>query len=427
MATPYKTFSYQTFGCKVNFADSSHIARQIIDKGLSQVSINDYADICLINTCSVTEKADRKANKLIKSIHQKFPDSKIVVYGCYAQLEPEKIRSLDGVAAVIGTNEKFNLSDIIYEDKFNELEKNPDIDDAEKFNISYSLSERVRAFIKIQDGCNYNCTYCTIPNARGISRSFNIENTLNSIKSIISNGAKEIVISGINVGDFGIEHNENLYGLLKEIDSLEDLNRYRISSIEPNLLTNDIIDLISNSTKAMPHFHIPLQSGSDKILRLMKRRYALKDYISVIETVNNKILDVCIGVDVIVGFPGETEEDFNATYSLLERLNISYLHVFTYSERKNTESEGMLPKVDQSTKAIRREKLKKLSTLKYQKFINNNMNKELDILFEKYSDGILSGWAENYIRIHVKSEKNYTNQIKKVKLINNYSINGVLV
>ena len=427
MATPYKTFSYQTFGCKVNFADSSHIARQIIEKGLSQVSINDYADICLINTCSVTEKADKKANKLIKSIHQKFPDSKIVVYGCYAQLEPEKIRNLDGVAAVIGTNEKFNLSDIIFEDKFNELEKKPDIEDAKKFNISYSLSERVRAFIKIQDGCNYNCSYCTIPNARGISRSFNIKNTVNSIKNIISNGAKEIVISGINIGDFGIEHNENLYGLLKEIDSLENLYRYRISSIEPNLLTDDIIDLISNSTKAMPHFHIPLQSGSDKILRLMKRRYSLKDYMSVIEMVNNKISDVCIGVDVIVGFPGETKEDFNETYSFLEKINISYLHVFTYSERKNTKSEGMLPKVDQSTKAIRREKLKKLSAVKYQKFINNNINKEVDILFEKYSEGVLSGWAENYIRVHVKSEKNYTNQIKKVKLTNNCSINGVLV
>jgi len=427
MGTPYKTFSYHTFGCKVNFADSSYIARQVIDKGLSQVSIDDYADICLINTCSVTEKADKKAKKLIKTIHNKFPETKIVVFGCYAQLQPEEITNLQGVAAVISTENKFDISNIIYEDDLNDSHSISDIGDVEKFNISYSLSERVRAFIKIQDGCDYNCSYCTIPNARGMSRSFNIENTMKELGNIISSGTKEIVLSGINIGDFGIQYNESLYELLIEIEALNDLDRYRISSIEPNLLTDEIIELISKSNKAMPHFHIPLQSGSDKILKLMKRRYSVKDYISVINRVRDSIPGVCIGVDVIVGFPGETEDDFNHTYKVLDELDVSYLHVFTYSERENTDSEQLFPKVDQSTKAMRREKLKRLSTIKYREFIDNNLNKELNILFEKYSDGILSGWAENYIRVNVESENNFINQIKRVKLMDNHNINGILV
>jgi len=427
MGTPYKTFSYHTFGCKVNFADSSYIARQVIDKGLSQVSIDDYADICLINTCSVTEKADKKAKKLIKTIHSKFPETKIVVFGCYAQLQPEEITNIEGVAAVISTENKFDISNIIYENDLNDSHSISDIGDIEKFNISYSLSERVRAFIKIQDGCDYNCSYCTIPNARGMSRSFNIENTMKELGNIISNGTKEIVLSGINIGDFGIQYNESLYELLIEIEALYDLNRYRISSIEPNLLTDEIIELISKSNKAMPHFHIPLQSGSDKILKLMKRRYSVKDYISVINKVRNSIPDVCIGVDAIVGFPGETEDDFNHTYKVLEELDVSYLHVFTYSERKNTNSEQIFPKIDQLTKTMRREKLKRLSVIKYRKFIDKNLNKELNILFEKYSDGILSGWAENYIRVNVESDNNFINQIKKVKLMDNHNINGILV
>ena len=427
MGTPYKTFSYHTFGCKVNFADSSYIARQVIDKGLSQVSIDDYADICLINTCSVTEKADSKAKKMIRTIHNRFPETKIVVFGCYAQLKPKEISELDGVVCVVSTENKFNISDIIYEDKLDDSYSISDINDIEKFNISYSLSERVRAFIKVQDGCDYNCSYCTIPNARGASRSLSVKNTMMELDNIISNGTKEVVLSGINIGDFGKQYNESLFDLLLQIESLEDLKRYRISSIEPNLLTDDIINLISKSNKAMPHLHIPMQSGSDKILKFMKRKYSLNDYISVINKVSDKISDVCIGVDVIVGFPGETDEDFNMTYSLLEKLNISYLHVFTYSERDNTTSQKIPAKINPSTKAIRRDKLKRLSAQKYQKFINKNIDRELNILFEKYSDGILSGWTENYIRVNVESKKNYTNQIKAIKLINNYNINGILV
>ena len=427
MGTPYKTFSYHTFGCKVNFADSSYIARQVIEKGLSQVSIDDYADICLINTCSVTEKADNKAKKMIRAIHNKFPETKIVVFGCYAQLKPKEISRLDGVVSVISTENKFNISDIIYENKLDDSYSISDINDIHKFNISYSLSERVRAFIKVQDGCDYNCSYCTIPNARGASRSFNVKDTIKELDNIISDGTKEIVLSGINIGDFGKEHNESLYDLLVEIESLNDLHRYRISSIEPNLLTDEIIELISKSDKAMPHLHIPLQSGSDKILKFMKRRYSLNDYISVVNKVSDKISDVCIGVDVIVGFPGETDEDFNMTYSLLEKLDISYLHVFTYSERDNTSSQKISFKIDPSIKSIRRDKLKKLSAIKYRRFIDRNINRKLNILFEKYTDGILSGWTDNYIRVNVESKKNYTNQIKKVKLMDSHSINGILV
>ena len=427
MGTPYKTFSYHTFGCKVNFADSSYIARQVIEKGLSQVSIDDYADICLINTCSVTEKADNKAKKMIRAIHNKFPETKIVVFGCYAQLKPKEISRLDGVVSVISTENKFNISDIIYENKLDDSYSISDINDIHKFNISYSLSERVRAFIKVQDGCDYNCSYCTIPNARGASRSFNVKDTIKELDNIISDGTKEIVLSGINIGDFGKEHNESLYDLLVEIESLNDLHRYRISSIEPNLLTDEIIELISKSDKAMPHLHIPLQSGSDKVLKFMKRRYSLDDYISVVNKVSDKISDVCIGVDVIVGFPGETDEDFNMTYSLLEKLDISYLHVFTYSERDNTSSQKISFKIDPSIKSIRRDKLKKLSAIKYRRFIDRNINRKLNILFEKYTDGILSGWTDNYIRVNVESKKNYTNQIKKVKLMDSHSINGILV
>ena len=425
MSSPYKTFSIHSFGCKVNFADASMISNKLIDSGLSFVNNNEIADIYIVNTCSVTENADNKANKCIKSINSKAPLSKIIVTGCYAQLEPDQISQIPGVDLVVGTKDKFSIEKFISEDEINNL-IHSNINQARDFDVSYSASERTRTFIKIQDGCDYSCTYCTIPNARGLSRSGNIYDTVKKIKSIVDSGVKEIVLSGINVGDFG-NKKENLHQLLIEIEKIDDLKRYRISSIEPNLLTDEIIDLISKSNKAMPHFHIPLQSGSNKILKLMKRRYIIEDYISVINKVNNKIRNVCIGVDIIVGFPGETDEDFNKTYTILEKLNISYLHVFTYSDRKNTESENIFPKVSQATKASRREKLKHLSAIKYQKFIHKNVNRKLNILFEKYSNGILSGWTENYIRVNVESENNYTNKIKIVKLKENNSINGVLV
>ena len=427
MGTPYKTFSYYTFGCKVNFADSSYIARQIIDKGLSQVSMDDYADICLINTCSVTEKADSKAKKLIKGIHKRFPKTKIIVFGCYAQLKPKQISRIKGVSNVISTENKFDIDDIISEDKIDNNLIISRIEKVQDFNISYSLSERVRAFIKVQDGCDYNCSYCTIPMARGKSRSLNVQNTISELKKIISNGAKEIVLSGINIGDFGKNFDESLFDLLEYIENLNGLQRYRISSIEPNLLTDEIIDLISKSSKAMPHFHIPLQSGSDKILKYMKRKYLSSDYTLVINKVKNRIPNACIGVDVIVGFPGESDADFRETYKFLSQLDISYLHVFTYSDRDNTVSQRNRNKVSQEEKSNRRDLLKRLSTIKYKKFIEQNFNSNFDVLFEKYNDGILSGWTQNYIRVNVESNNDFINQIKTVKLLDNEFINGKLV
>ena len=429
MSTPYKTFSNYTFGCKVNFADSSYIARELVNRGYSQVPTENLADICLINTCSVTEKADKKAKRLIHSINKRFPETKIVVYGCYAQLSPDEIIGMNGVSCVIGDQEKFNISDIIDNDGLNQEYYVSDISETTKFNISYSLSERIRSFIKIQDGCGYNCSYCTIPNARGKSRSLNVKNTIEEIKKIVKAGSKEIVLSGINIGDFGYEHNQTLTQLLKEIELIHNLDRYRISSIEPNLLNDEILEIISKSNKAMPHLHIPLQSGSDKILKLMRRRYSASDYLKIINKVKEYLPNSCIGIDTIVGFPTETDYDFNQTYDLLNRLDISYLHVFSYSERNNTEAKNIFPKVTPDTITSRRNKLRLLSKYKYDKFIKNNINNDLSILFERYDDGFLSGWTDNYIKVLVKGNKKLVNKIKKIKIINHTTdfTNGIFV
>ena len=429
MATPYKTFSNYTFGCKVNFADSSYIGRELIDRGYSQVPIENFADISLINTCSVTENADRKARKLIKSINNKFPETKIIVYGCYAQLKPDDIMNMKGVSCVVGDEDKFNIGDIIDDDKLSKKQYVSEISDTNFFNISYSLSERVRAFVKIQDGCGYNCSYCTIPNARGKSRSFNIKRTIKEIRNIVDQGSKEIVLSDINIGDFGYQYNESLAQLLEEIELIKDLKRYRISSIEPNLLDDQILEILSSSNKAMPHLHIPLQSGSDKILKLMKRRYSAFDYSNRIKSVKKYLPNACIGVDTIVGFPGESDEDFNKTYQFLKNLDISYLHVFSYSERDNTSAKNIFPKIQNETTVLRRNKLRLLSNYKYSQFIKGNIDHHLNMLFEQYNDGILSGWTDNYIRVNVKGSKNFINTIKKIKITNqsNNLVNGVFV
>ena len=423
MATPYKTFSYYTFGCKVNFADSSFIARQLSNAGINQVPIESYADVCLINTCSVTDNADKKADKLIKSINSKFPESKIIVYGCYAQLKSEYISRIPGVTAVIGTEDKFNINNILS----NEVTKSKyksNIKNVEKFNISYSINERTRAFIKIQDGCNYNCSFCTIPLARGKSRSSTIINTIKEIKYVISHGIKEIVLSGINLGDFGYQHNENLEMLLIELEKIKELKRYRLSSIEPNLINKNILKFMSNSKKALPHLHIPLQSGSNRILKLMKRRYSIEDYKNTIELVRKFLPKACIGVDVIVGFPSESESDFHQTYKFLKRMNISYLHVFTYSKRTNTNAEKINPEIEKNIKIERRNKLRLLSSKKYNSFLENNIGNISEVLFENSSDGYISGWTENYIKVSLKANKKYLNKIEKVKL-NNYDNNIV--
>ena len=428
MGAPYKTFSYHTFGCKVNFADSSYIARKLIDAGISQVPIENYADVCLINTCSVTDNADKKANKLIRSINLKFPESKIVVYGCYAQLKPEFISKIPGVTAVIGTEEKFNINNIL-SDKITHSTYKSSIENVTNFNISYSINERTRAFIKIQDGCNYNCSFCTIPLARGKSRSSTINDTVKEIQYVINHGIKEVVISGINLGDFGYQHNESLEMLLIELEKIKKLERYRLSSIEPNLLNENILKLMSASKKALPHLHIPLQSGSNRILKLMKRRYSVEDYQNTIKLVKKIMPEACIGVDVIIGFPTENDKDFKSTYKFLDKMDISYLHVFTYSKRENTLAENIKPEVDEKNKIERRNQLRLLSSKKYNNFIKKNIGNTSKVLFENISDGYISGWTENYIKVSMKANKKYLNQIKKVQLndFNNNIAYGVLL
>ena len=417
MSSPYKTFAIKTFGCKVNFADSSMITQGLIEYGLSFVDINEMADIYIINTCSVTENADKKANQFIKSLNSKAPLSKIIITGCYAQLNAKNILNQKGVDLVIGMEDKLNIEKYF----FNNFSSNiirKDIDKTKNFDISYSLSERTRSFIKIQDGCDYSCSYCTIPNARGKSRSGTIENVLNKINLILDSGIKEIVLSGINLGDFG-SSNEDLYLLLLELEKLDRLRRYRMSSIEPNLLNDDVINIFSRSKKALPHFHIPLQSGSDKVLKSMKRRYTAEDYYKLINKISLKIPNICIGVDVIVGFPIESIDDFMETYNFIENLNISYLHVFSYSKRFNTEASNIQSIVSKEEIIYRRKLLQKLSNEKYQNYINNNIGQKSKVLFEKKEDGFFEGLTENYIRVNVKSDKELKNEIKNVKIVKN--------
>ena len=417
MSSPYLKFAYHTFGCKVNFADSCMISRELIEEGLSQVNINEEADIYILNTCSVTENADKKAQKFIKKLNLKYPESKIIVTGCYAELKPLEISKIKGVSKVIGLNDKFNIKE--YYDLINKNTLSKELSNKKGFHISYSLSERVRAFIKIQDGCDYICSYCTIPKARGKSRSGKVIEIIDVIKNLVDNGTKEIILSGINIGDFGKGNNENLLDLLKEIELIENLDRYRISSIEPNLLNDKIINFLSKSKKALPHLHIPLQSGSQDILKNMRRRYNIEDYKILISKLNKIIPNICIGVDVIVGYPNETEKQFLETYELINELDISYLHVFSYSDRDNTFANGLENKVPSKVKQYRRKLLQQLSKNKFSSYIDKNLNSSKKVLFENYNDGILDGLTENYIRVYSPGEKKFINHIKEVNLINN--------
>ena len=427
MSSPYQKFAYHTFGCKVNFADSCMIARELVKKGLSEVNINDQADLYILNTCSVTENADNKAKKFIKKLNLKYPDSKIIVTGCYAQLKPQEISKLKGVSKVIGMNDKFNFEEYYNEViKSNQSSKLSDIND---FHVTYSLSERVRAFIKIQDGCDYICSYCTIPKARGKSRSGKVSKIINIINDLVRNGVKEVILSGINIGDFGKGNKENLLDLLNNIELVKGLHRYRISSIEPNLLNDDIIKFLSKSKKALPHLHIPLQSGSNKILKNMRRRYSIENYKILISKLNKNFQNLCIGVDVIVGYPNESEEDFIETYNLLSKLDISYLHVFTYSDRVNTFASKLKNKIPDEIKKNRRKLLQQLSRIKFTKYIKTNLNSPKKVLFENYCDGLLSGLTENYIRVYSYGDKKFINNIKDVNLVDykNHNVYGELI
>ena len=422
MSTPTTSVAFHTMGCKTNFSETSTISRQMMAHGLQQVRFRDKADVYVLNSCSVTENADKEARKLIRQARRRNPDAAIAVIGCYAQLQPAEIAAIPGVELVLGAAEKFNLFAHISSLKANgkaTVIQSP-IETVQSFQPSFSAAERTRTYLKIQDGCDYNCSFCTIPLARGCSRSDNIANTVNIAQQIAATEAREIVLTGVNIGDYGASGDENFFQLIQALDNVDGIDRFRISSIEPNLLSDEIITFCAHSKKFVPHFHVPLQSGTDSILRRMKRRYDTALYSSRIETINNLIQDCCIGVDVIVGFPGEEEKDFLETCSFLNSLDISYLHVFTFSERLNTEAASLDNQVSQEEKAYRSKTLHKLSDEKRYAFHDKFLTQARPVLFEGSVNGMSQGYTDNYIRVHVATDMNYENRLLEVTLTKNH-------
>ena len=420
MSSPYKTVALHTFGCKANFADTSLLNSTFSEVGYNVVSFDSIADIYVINTCSVTDNANKKCRSFIRSLKRRVPNAVIGVTGCYAQLKPQEIIEIPEVNFVVGMHDKYNfinkIEDITEKDKL--LFHSNDVQSIENAFLSYSLDERTRSFVKVQDGCDYSCTYCTIPMARGKSRSPKIDDVIKHINRLENNNTKEIILSGINVGDFGRNNNESFIDLLNEINKQTDIPRIRISSIEPNLINDEIIELISSNKKFMPHLHIPLQSGSNPILRKMKRKYTVGMYKDKINKIKNKIEGCTIGVDIMTGFPGETEECFNDTYNLLNDLPISYLHVFPFSERENTLAYKMEDKIDLEIRYARARILRKLSQLKFRQVQQKNINCTRPVLFEMNEDGFVSGLTDNYIRVKVPQDKTEkSNFISNVTLV----------
>lgn len=440
MATP-RSVAFHTLGCKLNFSETSAISKQFQEHGFMVNQFQDGADIFVLNTCSVTEFADRKCKKLVRDALSVNPDAKVVVVGCYAQLKPKEISEIEGVDLVLGAKEKFNLVHHIEElshatDKG--MIKAGEISEVNSFIQAFSHDDRTRTFLKIQDGCDYKCTFCTIPLARGKSRSDTVENVLKNVQKIASSGKREIVLTGVNIGDFGngtevIEgtrsKKEALFiDLIQELENQNNgVERFRISSIEPNLCTSEIIEFVANSKKFVPHFHMPLQSGSNKMLALMQRRYKRELYTERVRLIKESMPHACIGVDVIVGFPGESEEDFLETYNFLNELDISYLHVFTYSERPNTKAAEMSEVVDMGERRRRNKMLRILSEKKKRAFYETFQHSERQVLIEssKY-EGRLSGYTDNYIRIDLPYDESLVNNIKKVKL-NSISPDGLML
>jgi threonylcarbamoyladenosine tRNA methylthiotransferase MtaB len=417
-----KKVAFYTLGCKLNYSETSTISRMFEEKGYKKVDFTDTPDIFIINTCSVTENADKKCHKIVREARAISPDAYVTIIGCYAQLKPKEISEIPGVDAVLGAAEKFRLVELldgfVREPQAKVLAS--EIDQAKTFNTSYSLLDRTRTFLKVQDGCDYSCSFCTIPLARGNSRSDSIANIVKTAHQIAATGVREIVITGVNTGDFGLQDGkrvERFIDLVKALDEIEGIDRFRISSIEPNLLTDEIISFVAESKRFVPHFHIPLQSGSNKILKAMRRRYQRELYVDRVEYIKSLMPHCCIGVDVIVGFPGETNEDFLETYKFLNELNISYLHVFTYSERENTLAAEMPDAVPGNIRADRSKMLHILSDKKRRSFYEENLNEEFNVLFENdIEDGMMHGFTENYIRVAAKYDPLLVNEIKKVKL-----------
>jgi len=415
-----KKVAFHTLGCKLNFSETSTVARLFANNGYSRVMFNEKADIYIINTCSVTAQAERKCRTAIKKVQKINKEAFVAVIGCYAQLKPKEIIAIAGVDLVLGANEKFNLFAYIDNLKKKNIPEihSCEIDEVNTFLPAFSSNDRTRSFLKVQDGCNYECTYCTIPKARGKSRNQNIAKTIDIAKLAIASGVKEIILTGVNTGDFGKSTGENFIDLVKELDKLEGITRYRISSIEPNLITDEIIDFVANSKSFLPHFHIPLQSGCNNILAKMQRRYKRELYAEKVAKIKAIMPNASIGVDVIVGFPGETDEDFKATYDFINELNISYLHVFSYSERAGTKSIEIKPKVASEKITNRSKKLHILSDKKTRYFYEQNLNTEVKVLFESTSKGNkMLGFSENYLKIEHEFDADLINKIVKAKTI----------
>ena len=415
-----KTSAFYTLGCKLNFSETSTIARQLKEIGFVKKEFNDGADLFVINTCSVTENANKECRRIIRKAKKKSPNSFVVVTGCFAQLKPESISEIEGVDMVLGANDKFNLPTLLVDlNNKNDGEiYGCNITDL-NYTSSFSLEERTRSFLKIQDGCDYPCSYCTIPLARGKSRCDTVKNILTNASKIAENGIKEIVITGVNIGEFiDPETNENFYNLIRKLEDVDRIERYRISSIEPNLITDEIIKFVKKSKKFMPHFHIPLQSGSDKILGKMKRRYNTNIYKNKVLKIVKEMPEVCIGADVIVGFPCETDELFNSTLNFIKDLPISYLHVFTYSERENTkaiEMDGIVPKQERSERSKKLRILsEKLQRAHYQKFIGTT---QTALMERENKNGFLFGYTDNYIKVKIPFNKELVQQKLKIKLL----------
>ena len=419
MNSEKKKVAFHTLGCKLNFAETSTISRSFPTEKFERVPSSSKADIYVINTCSVTDVADKKCRQAIKRFISLSPGSFIAVVGCYAQLKPQEISSIPGVDLVLGTNEKFNLSDYLTAiDKKKKAEIHScNLAATDSFNPSFSMGDRTRSFLKVQDGCDYGCSYCTIPKARGKSRNPEIPSIISEAERIAESGIKEIVITGVNIGDFGKSTGDSFARLLGELVRVNGIERFRISSIEPNLLTDALIDLASKNVKILPHFHIPLQSGSDKILGLMRRRYTRDVFATRIKMILENLPLAGIGADVIVGFPGESDSDFEDTYSFLKDIPLSYLHVFTFSERPGTVAEHLSPKVLYRDKEERSKRLIALSLEKNAIFNKLNIGTETNVLFEKtYNDGLITGFTSNYIRVEYPWESKLAGEIKKVRL-----------
>jgi len=418
-----KKVAFYTLGCKLNFSETSTISRLFEDRGYEKVAFHEKSDIYIINTCSVTDHADKKCKKVVKEALKTSPGAFICIIGCYAQLKPTEIATIPGVDAVLGASEKFRLLDLLgdFEKKEKPLVLNKPIEEAVDYYCSYSINDRTRTFLKVQDGCDYTCTFCTIPQARGGSRSDLPENILKTAKEIAASGVKEIVLTGVNIGDYGIINGSRKYrflDLIKALDKISAIERFRISSIEPNLLSNDIIHFVASSDKFVPHFHIPLQSGSNKILKQMRRRYLRELYSEKVESIKKEMPHCCIGVDVITGFPGETEEDFLDTYRFLNEMDISYLHVFPYSERDNTLAIGLENSVPVAERQERAAQLRILSEKKRRFFYEQFSGSTMKVLFEGEvtEKGKMNGFTENYIKVITDYDPLLINEMKEVKL-----------